>query len=353
MSKELAKRGYDVFYVAQRLKGEKDLPEKIDGVIVRWVSYARSFGWANGWHYYKALLDIDPDIVIQRMTSFITGIIGLYCKKHHKKFVWICSDNAQPVRWVFLKRQKNTFKDFHVVLWKKIILIINAQLCDLVRHYGMRYVTYPFTQNDYQKRELKINFGLESDRIISGHELPKCIVSPEERLRNRLILWVGNLGKNKGPERFIELARIFEKDGMQFVMIGSKKDSLYLRALFKKKPNNLQWLGRLSFKDTLDWFARATLFVNTSWNEGFPNTLIQAWLHGVPVITLGVDPDGVIQKYKLGFVAKNVGAMLKVIDSLLKNVPEYIAFSARVFEYARSHHSIERMADDFLRVLGI
>jgi len=63
-------------------------------------------------------------------------------------------------------------------------------------------------------------------------------------------------------------------------------------------------MGKLPFEETLKIFDGATLFVNTSKSEseGFPNTYIQAWLRGVPVISFDVDPDGVIAKNGLGKV---------------------------------------------------
>lgn len=355
LAKELARRYYEVSYIAQSIKGKRNQRENKEGVQVRWVRYVRVFGWANGRDYYRALLEIAPDIVVQRMTSFITGIAGLYCRKHRKKFVWICTDNSQPVSWFFLKNQQKSLAQNKVSLLKKPVLLFNALIYDLSRHWGMKQVAVAFTQNIYQERALKIYFTRDSFRMISSQEISELRLPPEQRLKNRLILWVGNLGSVKNPKEFLEMARLGTESGLRFVMVGGKDDKKYLEMLFRDKPKNLEWLGRLSFDQALRWFCQASFLVNTSEKdkEGFPNTFIQAWLHGVPVVTLGVDPDGVIQKNNLGFVAKNVEEMLKIISSLFENIQEYIALSARVFEYARSHHSVEKMGDHFLSVLGI
>jgi hypothetical protein len=35
-----------------------------------------------------------------------------------------------------------------------------------------------------------------------------------------------------------------------------------------------------------------------------PNTFVEAWGHGVPVLTLSFDPDGVVDAYGLGIAAR-------------------------------------------------
>ena len=43
---------------------------------------------------------------------------------------------------------------------------------------------------------------------------------------------------------------------------------------------------------------KSKILINTSSFEGFPNTFVQAWANGVPVISLKVDPDNIIKKKK-------------------------------------------------------
>jgi glycosyltransferase involved in cell wall biosynthesis len=38
----------------------------------------------------------------------------------------------------------------------------------------------------------------------------------------------------------------------------------------------------------------AVALVSTSSHEGMPNTFVEAWGHGVPVLTLSFDSDGVV-----------------------------------------------------------
>lgn len=305
-------------------------------------------------HWYAALREIDPDLVIQRMTSETTGVIGLYARRHGKAFSWICTDDLVPRRWLHLKRQIEANRAKAPGALKSLVFLADAAVADIMRQIGMRCLTHAFTQNEAQRRDLKAAFGLDSFRLPSGHEPPVALADAEGRRREAIVLWAGTLGPRKRPELLGELARRLEGEPVRFVMAGGHADAAYREGVVSALPGNVEWKGPLPFEEALSWFDRAAVLVNTSApdREGFPNTFIQAWLRGVPVLSLGIDPDGIVRGHGLGRVASDVDGMASHLRELLADPVAYARMAARVAAFARERYTVERVADCFLEAVG-
>lgn len=355
LAKELARRGFEVHYLAQSLRGKAVATETRDGVHIHWVKNPGYLQWRNGLRYYRALKRINPDLLIQRTTSFNTGVIGFYARKHHKPFAWICTDNDIPARWFF------TRKELRVIPTKKLlgklkfpILLANAVVHDLARDWGMKKASHVFTQNDEQFSQLLSNYKLSSLRMPSGHELPEVRISPQQRFHNKTILWVGNLGANKRPEKFLQLAKMMQRHGWKFVMVGGREGANSFNEFFAEpRPENFLWLGELSFQDTTTWFDQAAVLINASESEGLPNTFIQAWLRGIPVVTLGIDPNQHIKKNDLGRVENDLQAMAGALHELLADEARYCRMSERIAAFASRQFTIATVADHFIRAIQV
>jgi glycosyltransferase involved in cell wall biosynthesis len=354
LAKELARRGFDVHYVAMSVRGRAGTSERIDGVTIRWLPYREHLRWRNSVRWYRALRAVDPDLVIQRMTSEATGVIGLYARLHRKAFSWICTDDLVPRRWLHVRRQVETNRARSPGAVKSLVFLADAALTDVMRQLGMRCLTHAFTQNDAQRRDLRAAFGLDSFRLPSGHEAPAAPLDPEARRREAIVLWAGTLGPRKRPQLFGDLARRFEGTPVRFVLAGGHGDAAYREGVVSALPGNVEWLGQVPFEEALSWFDRAAALVNTSApdREGFPNTFIQAWLRGVPVLTLGIDPDGLLREHGLGRVAADVDEMASQLRALLADPAGYGRTADRVVAYARERHTVERVADSFLDAVG-
>ena len=82
---------------------------------------------------------------------------------------------------------------------------------------------------------------------------------------------------------------------------------------------NIQYLGQVAPDKAQQVIADAGLLLSTSDVEGFPNTFVQAWSSGTPVVSLKVDPDQIISKSDLGVVTGNCERAKAAIEALMKS----------------------------------
>jgi glycosyltransferase involved in cell wall biosynthesis len=171
------------------------------------------------------------------------------------------------------------------------------------------------------------------------------------------ILWIGRLQPWKRPDLFVKIANKFIGKPYKFYMIGRKIGST--DCLLNVRNENFEYLNEIELQDVNDLLSKSKLLVCTSESEGFPNTFIQAWLRGVPVHTLYVDPDDFIKEKGLGILSPNFDKMCEDINLLMENDSRWKQLSDRCFEFAFkkfniSHHvdQLEKVAANKKSVLG-
>jgi glycosyltransferase involved in cell wall biosynthesis len=111
-------------------------------------------------------------------------------------------------------------------------------------------------------------------------------------------------------------------------------------------------MGQVSPERAQDIIANAALLLSTSDGEGFPNTFIQAWASGTPVVSLKIDPNQIIGRLSLGAVSGNIDNCIAEIRSLI-NSPggrEEVAIRAR--RYVETEHSEAAVLANFESAIG-
>lgn len=284
----------------------------------------------------KLLMRINPDIIYQRVGFAYTGIAARYSKQYNKKMIWhISSDN--DVRKFRFHINRNILTDY---IDKKCL------------EYGIKKTDYIVCQTKYQKMLLKRNYGKKCDLFLPNfHPTPTTDINKKPPLK---ILWIANIKHLKQPEYFINLAENFAgQHSLQFIMIGKGGNNMYMKHLSRKisKLDNLNFLGEKPFDEVNKILSGAHILVNTSKYEGFPNTFIQAWMRRVPVVSLDVDPDGVLEKNKIGFHSGTFEQMVKDVQLLIENEKLREEIGARALQYAFENHTIEKNINKIISLI--
>ncbi len=271
---------------------------------------------ASLWH---ALRQADAVIYLQKAVSWGTFFVAIFCRLHKRAFIYRTAtagecDGSWPQNFLERKAFRFSLKQADVVL----------------------------TQNIADRDNLRSTTDIVAVAIPNGH----ILLPPDQRLRDT-VLWVGRSDKIKRPEVFIDLAA--EKPDEKFTMICQRAtgddeyDRLTARAAQVK---NLEFIERVPFDEVDNFFQRARVFVNTSDFEGFPNTFIQACKCGTPILSLNVNPDDFLNKYKCGLCAKGDRKIFRnMLTELFTAGSEEYGHNARL--YAEQNHDIARIIKQY------
>jgi len=104
------------------------------------------------------------------------------------------------------------------------------------------------------------------------------------------------------------------------------------------------------YHDVNDSYQNALVFVNTSDTEGFPNSYLQAWVRGTPVVSF-FDPDGLIQKEGLGFAVNTLDEMIAAIKSLKADSALWTETSQRCLAYMAREYNEDKILSPYLEEL--
>jgi glycosyltransferase involved in cell wall biosynthesis len=133
---------------------------------------------------------------------------------------------------------------------------------------------------------------------------------PAERAGNTpsAFLWADRLVEYKRPELFLDLAAALPDARFQMITLETDETAWYpeLSERVRRRATelaNVELVPPLDRTQMLERIANAIAVVKTSEVEGMPNTFLEAWAHGVPVLSLSVDPDDRIADNDIGVVA--------------------------------------------------
>lgn len=327
IGKKLQENGCQVRYITEDY-GQID-GEDIDGLII-FKSYKPNEGvfglrffYPRLYKTWRALKKTDADIYFVRAETYLLGIVAFFCKIFRKKFIFSGAHDSNFIPDQF----KMTTKYKTITLRDKLLY-----------QYGLRRADFIIVQSKFQKRKFWDNYGLKGEIVRNFHPSDPIILSPSQR---KFILWVATIRSWKRPTQFLSLAKAFPNE--TFIMIGGRdfKDKyLYDEIKEQAEPiKNLRFLGFQPFTKTETYFDKCKVFVNTSKYEGFPNTFLQAWRRGVPVISY-VDPDGVIETNRLGRVVHSENDLIHVLSEMLSN---RFWDAKHICDYFSRYHSITTM----------
>jgi glycosyltransferase involved in cell wall biosynthesis len=283
-------------------------------------------------YFIKIIKKYKFDVVFYRNNTVQLGILAILSKIFNYKLIWSVKHDD------FCGKTSATKKERLLTSLPSKIKQFNWLFNDRLFKYGVLSSFLVLAQNKYQKRIILKDFKKSSDILYSGTNIPKYNTS-----RMNQILFISTIRDFKRPELYCKLANLLSRKGYDFLLIGdnyqkeSKKEHL-LKLINNSKIN---YLGPQSLSEVQIILNRSKLLINTSVAEGFPNTFVQAFAHGVPVVSLDVNTDNLITDNNLGYYANgDLKQMASYICQLMDNIDVWKEKSENAYQFAISSLNI-------------
>jgi glycosyltransferase involved in cell wall biosynthesis len=334
LAKALVRRGFRVSMVVADY-GQRD-GESWDGVQT-FKAYAADAGLPvlrfvhPRWSGLRAAMKrANADIYYVACAGALVGQVAQFTRQHGRKLVFrIASDSDCDPKTVLVK------------YWR------DRQLY----RYGLARADLILAQTATQQRALQESFGHRSRIAASLADVGGRRLTRAERDID--VIWVGNLQPLKRPAMLLEIARALPN--LSFHMVGgpmAQRQDFFdsIREQARQIPN-VTFHGPVPYHEIGTLYERARLLAATSETEGFPNTYLQAWGRGAPVVGF-LDPDELIARHGLGAAVATQDEMRAAIDHLSADEAAWHAASARCGDFMDQRYSEKAMVEPYLEAFA-
>jgi glycosyltransferase involved in cell wall biosynthesis len=339
LATRLREEGHTVSFISFERNGETY--ERIDGFDV-WKTLPTTSDPVRGLEtfvkLFRSIRRVDADVFYARGNPPLCILSSYCCSLLGKPLVYGVANDSN----IELARLSSHHELFRYTLLK--LLYLSA----------IRRADHVISQTDYQWSLLRDVFGIESTVIPNGYTVPPDddVVPQSERSS---VLWVGCLESNqKRPDRFLQLAESLPD--VDFRMIGWSYSSD--KAYREKIVQHADTLSNLTFTgfvppDRIDqYYSRAVMLVNTSEYEGFPNTFLEAWRFGVPVVSLNHTLDGVLTEQGVGYYAGTMDELSRIVARLWNKRDEAAMTGRKGRQYMKDNYALDIVFEDYTQIFS-
>ena len=197
-----------------------------------------------------------------------------------------------------------------------------------IEKYGMENADKVVAVSYYTKNIIINHYGIDQDKIEVVHNAVNKKKQFErynigKNLDDKIVLFLGRVTMQKGPDYFIEAANLVLKEieNVRFIMAGSGDlmPEMISRMAELKIADRFHFTGFLRGLDVERMYAMSDLYVMPSVSEPFGITPFEALLYDVPIIISKQSGVSEILKHAVVVDFWDIQKLANYIISILKN----------------------------------
>jgi glycosyltransferase involved in cell wall biosynthesis len=321
----LAQRGWHVSLVTWKEGPPGD--EQIDSVRVVKTCGANEGGRALRFVHPRwtslvaALRRADADVYYHNNAEYVTGQVAMWCRYNGRRFVYsVANDPECDPKLPTMRGVRERF----------------------LYRYGIHHADRIIVQT--QRQQTRMRNGFELDSVV----LPMPCIGPEDASfvppsppKSPRVVWAARIKWMKRLEWLLDVAERLPQ--IRFEIAGRPDpENDYTRALLARAARipNVVLLGAVPRELMAEVYQGALCLCCTSVYEGFPNTFIEAWSHGVPVVST-FDPDDLIAREGAGVTAADRDEIVRGITAI-RGPDRWLAASRAARACFVERHSLDK-----------
>ncbi len=338
MATWLAGQGYPVSFITLD-HGQAD-GIQVNGIRI-FKAYAADAGmrglrffyprWSGLW---AAMSRANADVYYHRCAESETGQVALWCRLHRRRFIFAAasdSDCSSPLYALDSRRERALYR------------------------LGLRLAHGVTAQTVTQQALLQRNMHISAAVVRNCGWKPNgssASSHAEKRAGESLhVLWAGRFSRVKRLEWLLDVAQ--QCPEVTFEVVGAPgKDPAYASPLVERagRMPNVRMHGYVPYAEMAKYYLHCHVLCCTSSYEGFPNTFLEAWSQGIPVVST-FDPDGAVVAHGLGWTADSVDGIVACLRRLVQSPEIRIQASGAALRYYRANHTPEACLPAFERLV--
>ncbi len=353
LHEHLAKRGCQITIFTPQLPPSAPKEESKGNIqIVRYPAFDIIFNyplpklWTKEfWQQWRRMNQGKYDVTISTLRFFVQPLLALFfAKRHHIPLLHIehCSDYV-----------KNTF----------LISLISRLVDMTIGRFTLSHADAIVTPSQSAARFVERLSGKQSTIIYRGMPFEEIDSLPADQTirtqagERKIIAYVGRLIHGKGVIHLLEAMNRLNRSDIFLVIIGDGPERATLEKYTEEHNlvDQIRFLGNIPFQSVISILKATDIFVNPSYNEGLPTSVLEAGACRRAIIAthVGGTPE-ILTSHHSGIIIEphNTEALRKALQELLDDPKRRQILGDNARQEIEQKFSWEHSVDAYLKKMS-